>query len=157
MFYVMNAEKDRVVKRCDSYHEAELKLESLEHNGKDLKNYYIVPTEDYRFEQVDDMEVLFTHTYKVPFTDEYFVEVQNYIENGNSYYRSRLIKKDYSIITEIGAMPVFRDGCKGVYHKVFHNPHPISEEEFLAMMMNQVACHISIMEEDIEWLESKPL
>ena len=157
MFYVVNEEKNRIVGRFDSHYEAELKLESLEHNGKDLDNYSIVPTKEFRFEQVTDTEVLYTHIYKIPYVDEYTLEVQKVIDNCQSKFRSRLIKKDYGIISDLDEMTVFSGGVNGKYNKTFYNPHPLSEEEYVAMIMNQIYAHIECMEEDIDWLEQMPL
>ena len=153
MFNVLNIEKDCVVKRCNSHYEAELKLESLARNGKDLDNYIIVPTKEYRFERLDTLQVLYTHTYKIPYEDEYVLEVQKVIEDDTSKYRARLIKKDYGMVYDLGEMNEFGGYCKGVHSEWFHNPHPISESEYVAMTMNQIECDIANMEDDIYKLE----
>lgn len=142
MFYVKNIETGKTVKRCDSHYEAEMKMESLKHNGKDMAKYKIVPTEDFI---IPVSEARITNIYDLD--DGFKLEVFKETISGEKMFSARLVKNGYGLIYDLGSMPILsrvNSQYSGTYH------FTLTEEEFVAMMLNGINDDIERYEDEMD-------
>ena len=144
MFNVKNIETGRTVKHCDCFTDAVWKLESLEHNGKKASDYEIVPTKEMTFRPVDTYTV---NLYRV-YTTEYYLEVSKRTESGKVYYKSRLLKDGEYISMDLMTTMCEHSRQYGKFSEWYE--HDITEECYVAMMMNGIFTEIEMLNEIID-------